>query len=50
MKIIIKKLDPVGVEEEIVNFSNTEVLIYYRILVEVDGIKYMLTKDCAYII
>jgi hypothetical protein len=50
MKLIIKKLDHVGVEEEIVNFSNDKTFTYHRFLIEINGIKYMLTKDCAYII
>ena len=53
MKIKIIKLDSTGVEEEIVNISNIDVKLspdYYRFLVEIDGINYMLTKNDAFFI
>ena len=53
MKIKIIKLDPTGVEEEIVNISNIDVKLspdYHRFLVEIDGINYMLTKNDAFFI
>jgi hypothetical protein len=53
MKIKIIKLDPTGVEEEIVNISNIDIKLapdYHRFLVEIDGISYMLTKNDAFFI
>ena len=53
MKIKIIKLDPTGVEEEIVKISNIDVKLspdYHKFLVEIDGISYMLTKNDAFFI
>ena len=53
MRIKISKVDITGVEEEIVNISNIDVKLspdYYRFLVEIDGINYMLTKNDPFFI
>lgn len=53
MKISIKKLDPTGVEDVIIELSNVDIQYspsYHRFLVEIDDVKYMLTKAEAYVI
>ena len=42
MEIKISSLDPTGVSDEI--FSTDIPIKYFRFLVEIDGVKYMLTK------
>jgi hypothetical protein len=42
MEIKISSLDPTGVSEEI--FSTNVPITYFRFLVEIDGVQYMLTK------
>lgn len=47
MELKIIKLDPLGVEEQEIIIDteiNTE---YHRFLIEINGVKYMLTKDEA---
>ena len=53
MKISIKKLDPTGVEDVIIELSNIDIQYspsYHRFLVEIGDVKYMLTKAEAYVI
>lgn len=42
MEIKISSLDPTGISEEI--FSTNVPITYFRFLVEIDGVQYMLTK------
>jgi|688.fasta_scaffold58976_8 hypothetical protein len=48
MEIKISSLDPTGVSDEI--FSTDTHIKYFRFLVEIDGVKYMLTKFDSYVI
>jgi hypothetical protein len=48
MEIKISSLDPTGVSDEI--FSTDIPIKYFRFLVEIDGVKYMLTKFDSYVI
>jgi hypothetical protein len=48
MEIKISSLDPTGVSDEI--FSTDISIKYFRFLVEIDGVKYMLTKFDSYVI
>lgn len=56
MKVSISKLDPTGVEEQAIQVQLSQdstkggSITYHRYLIEIDGIKYMLTKDSARIV
>jgi hypothetical protein len=45
MEIKISKLDPTGVQDVVFHMELD--IKYHRFLVELDGVKYMLTKDGA---
>jgi len=48
MEIKISSLEPTGISDEI--FSTELPIKYFRFLVEIDGVKYILTRFDSYII